>query len=125
MRKPGWRLRSRLSFRGSLGALFAAEILLGGVVPLVLLSRRSLRARPALLGAGALLAACGVAFNRINVVVLAMTLNGPMPNVAPQGYTPSVVEWGVSVGLIAATIFLFALGVRYLPVLPKQDAHAG
>ncbi|HEX4826240.1 MAG TPA: 4Fe-4S dicluster domain-containing protein [Candidatus Polarisedimenticolaceae bacterium] len=120
-------LRQRLggAFRGGLGALFAAEIVLGGIVPLVLLSRRSLRLRPGILGAGAALAACGIAFNRINVVVTAMTLDGPMPNVAPQSYTPSVVEWGVSAGLIAATVFLFALGVRYLPVLPKQDVHAG
>jgi formate dehydrogenase iron-sulfur subunit len=33
-----------------------------------------------------------------------------------------VVEWGISVGLIAATIFLFGLAVRRLPVLPKEEA---
>ena len=31
-------------------------------------------------------------------------------------------EWGVSVGLIAATIFLFGLGARLMPVLPKEES---
>jgi len=35
------------AFAGSLGRAFAAEILLGGVLPLLLLARRSLRQRPA------------------------------------------------------------------------------
>jgi len=112
------------AFRGPLGALFAVEIVAGGILPLILLSRSSLRARPGVLGAGAALAACGVAFNRVNVVLLAMHLKGPMPGVAPETYTPSVVEWGVSIGLIAATIFLFTLGTRYLPVLAKPEARA-
>jgi formate dehydrogenase iron-sulfur subunit len=34
-----------------------------------------------------------------------------------------VFEWGLSVGLIAATIFLFGLAARIMPVLPKEEAH--
>jgi formate dehydrogenase iron-sulfur subunit len=45
-----------------------------------------------------------------------------MPQIAPASYTPTIFEWGVSVGLIAATIFLFGLGARLLPLLPKQEA---
>ena len=51
-----------------------------------------------------------------------MTFAGRMPWVAPQSYWPSVFEWGVSLGLIAATIFLFGLGARLFPVLPKPEA---
>jgi len=39
---------------------------------------------------------------------------------------PSIVEWGVSIGLIAATIFLFALAARLMPILTKaqpSEAH--
>ena len=61
-------------------------------------------------------------FNRINVVLWAMDLKGPMPQNAPASYTPSVVEWGISIGLIAAAIFLFGLGARLLPVLPEENA---
>jgi formate dehydrogenase iron-sulfur subunit len=109
------------AFSGSLGALFAIEVVLGGVLPLVLLSRASLRARSAVLFSGALLATLGVILNRVSVVYLAMNLKGPMPQIAPETYFPSIFEWGVSVGLIAASIFLFGLGARLLPLLPKEE----
>jgi formate dehydrogenase iron-sulfur subunit len=117
-------LRGQLSnaFSGRLGALFAIEILLGGVIPLALLARESERVRPTLLFAGAFLTAAGVILNRVNVVLLAMNLKGPMPQNAPASYSPTVFEWGVSLGLIAASVFLFGLGARLMPVLPKAES---
>lgn len=113
--------------RGQLGRvfspLFLAEIVLGGAVPLVLLSGARLRANPKVLFSGALLAVLGVIFNRMNVVIFGMTLRGPLPQTTPSPYFPSVAEWGISIGLIAATIFLFGLGTRYLPILPKEAAE--
>ena len=50
-----------------------------------------------------------------------MTFRGRMPWVAPEGYAPSIVEWGVSIGLIAATIFLFGLAARLMPVLSRAE----
>jgi formate dehydrogenase iron-sulfur subunit len=113
------------AFSGGLGTLFAVEILLGGILPLILLAPQRLRTNPTVLFAAALLAALGVVFNRVNVVLLAMTLKGPMPQIAPETYSPTLVEWGISVGLIAATIFLFGLGVRLMPVLPKEQVGHG
>jgi len=113
------------AFSGRLGALFGAEILLGGIVPLSLLAPASLRSRPKVLFVAALLTTMGIVFNRVNVVLWAMNLKGPMPQVAPASYFPSVFEWGISVGLIAATIFLFGLGARLMPLLPKYDAAQG
>jgi formate dehydrogenase iron-sulfur subunit len=110
------------AFSGKLGILFAAELLLGGVLPLALLSRASLRVRPSILFLGVLFTTLGVIFNRVNVVLLAMHLKGPMPQFTPEHYSPSIFEWGISVGLIAATIFLFGLGARLMPVLPKEEA---
>ena len=105
--------------------LLAAELVLGGAVPLVLLGTRSLRERPTTLFWGALLACGGVVLDRANVVAFAMRLRGPMPFV-PQSYFPSVFEWGVSIGLVAATIFLFGWAVRNLPVLPEEaPPHQG
>jgi formate dehydrogenase iron-sulfur subunit len=46
-----------------------------------------------------------------------------MPQLGPLHYRPSVIEWGISVGMIAATIFLFRLGVAYLPILPKETVE--
>lgn len=113
------------AFLGKQGGLFAIEILLGGILPLFLLSRTSLRMHRGLLFLGALLTTLGVVLNRVDVVLLAMHLKGPMPQVAPVTYTPSVFEWGISIGLIAATIFLFGLGARLMPLLPKYDAVQG
>jgi formate dehydrogenase iron-sulfur subunit len=116
-------LRGQFSsaFSGKLGVLFVIEIVLGGVVPLILLGQNALRRDPRTLFLGALFATGGVIFNRANVVLLAMDLKGPMPQMAPKLYSPSIFEWGISIGLIAATIFLFGLGARLLPVLPKED----
>lgn len=113
------------AFSGGRGALFAGEILIGGLVPLVLLGRRQFRIRPDLLFVSALLTTMGVVFNRTNVVLFAMNLKGPMPQNMPESYSPSIFEWGISVGLIAATIFLFGLGARLMPLLPKQQATQG
>jgi formate dehydrogenase iron-sulfur subunit len=111
------------AFSGRLGLAFAAEIGIGGALPLVLLARRSLRMRPPVLLAAALLAVLGVVYNRTNVVLFAMDFRGRMPWVAPHAYAPSLFEWGVSIGLVAATIFLFGLGARLVPVLARPEAR--
>ena len=113
------------AFTGSLGLAFAAEILLGGVLPLILLARKSLRQRADVLGVASFLAVLGVAYNRMNVVLFAMAFRGRMPWEAPESYVPSIVEWGVSIGLIAATIFLFGLAARLMPVLSKAQPVEG
>ena len=113
------------AFSGAHSGLFVAEVSLGGLLPLALLSSARLRSNPATLFLGSLLATVGVVFNRINVVLLAMNLRGPMPQVAPESYVPTIFEWGISVGLIAATIFLFGLGARLLPLLPVAQPTQG
>src|SRR4029079_7990793 len=68
------------TFAGSIGVAFAAEILLGGVLPLILLSRRSLRQRADVLGIASFLAVAGVAYNRMNVVLFAVTFRSRTPS---------------------------------------------
>jgi formate dehydrogenase iron-sulfur subunit len=115
--------RDQLSgaFAGGLGVAFAVEIFVGGVLPLFLLARQPLRRRAGVLAVASLLTVAGVAYNRMNVVLFAMTFRGRMPWGAPETYVPSLVELGVSIGLIAATIFLFGLVARLMPVLPKME----
>jgi formate dehydrogenase iron-sulfur subunit len=116
-------IRNQLSgaFAGRLGMAFAAEILVGGVLPLILLARKSFRQRADVLFVASLLTVLGVAYNRMNVVLFAMTFRGRMPWGAPETYMPSIVEWGVSIGLVAATIFLFGLAARLMPVLSRAE----
>jgi formate dehydrogenase iron-sulfur subunit len=113
------------AFSGGLGLAFAAEIFLFGALPLVLLARKPLRQRADVLCIASLLAVVGVAYNRMNVVIFAMSLRGRMPWEAPETYFPSAVEWGISIGLIAATIFLFGLGARLMPVLTRAQPSEG
>ena len=61
----------------------------------------------------------------MNVVLFAMEFNGPMPGSAPRTYFPSIVEWGISLGLIAATIFLYGLAARLMPLRPKEEVREG
>jgi formate dehydrogenase iron-sulfur subunit len=112
------------AFAGRNGTLFLIEIVLGGLVPLVLMCRDAWRRKPGMLFVAALLTLGGIVLNRVNVVILTMQLRGPMPWTAPSAYTPSLVEWGLSLGLLAATVFLFGAGVRWLPLLPKYDEGA-
>jgi len=112
------------AFSGRDGALFIAEIVLGALVPLALLARPHARTQPSTLALGAFLTTAGIVFNRINVVLFAMHLKGSMPQISPESYRPTVIEWGISIGLIAATIFLFGLGARLMPVLPREEVHA-
>lgn len=101
--------------------LFLVEIGLGLVAPLFLLATAGSRSKVGSLALASALATGGIVLNRMSVVVFAMNLKGTAPLTTPQSYFPSAVEWGVSLGLIAATIFLFGLAVRHLPVLPKED----
>ena len=117
-----------LTLRGELGralagprsGLFLLEVGVCGLLPLALLATAKLRGRMGFLALGAALSVLGVVLNRANAVLFAMNLRGPMPQIAPSPYVPSVFEWGISVGLVAATVFLFGLGVRLLPILPKE-----
>ena len=97
---------------------------LGGLVPLVAPRAPVASAPvPSILFWAALLAVLGVVYNRMNVVLFAMTFRGRMPWGRPQSYAPSIFEWGISVGLIAATIFLFGLGARLFPVLAQAGGE--
>jgi formate dehydrogenase iron-sulfur subunit len=108
------------AFSGRFGTLFTVEIA-SAVLALVILGRDAWRSRPAVACAGAALTAGGIVLHRVNVVYLAMQPDGPMPWTAPSTYAPAWPEWGLSIGLIAATVFLFGVGVRRLPLLPKPD----
>ena len=101
--------------------LFLIEILLGGVVPLVMLAMPKVRETPSLLGIAAFLSMGGIIFNRINVVLFAVNLPGPIPQVASSTYVPAWVEWALPLGLVAATVLLISLGSRFLPVLSKEE----
>lgn len=118
-------LRGQLANLGSgHGVRFLIEVIGGGIIPIVLLSTAGLRNNKNLLVTSIVLAMGGVIFNRLNVVLLGMNLPGTMPGGHVPTYYPSLVEWTISISLIAAAVFIYGLGVKLMPILPKaEDSH--
>ncbi len=58
----------------------------------------------------------GVAFNRVNVFLVAY-----QPPYATKSYFPSLTEIAVTVGLISLLILVYRVIVTYLPVISQPD----
>ena len=100
---------------------FIIEVLFGVIVPwLMLLSPQLRRSRQALFIACTMIVG-GVLINRINVFVV-----GYRPPISEANYFPAIGEVLVTVGLIAALMFVYRFLVTYLPVLnkPEQEVSA-
>lgn len=100
---------------------FIIEVPFGVIVPwLMLLSPQLRRSRQALFIACTMIVG-GVLVNRINVFVV-----GYRPPISEANYFPAIGEVLVTVGLIAALMFVYRFIVTYLPVLnkPEQEVSA-
>jgi Ni/Fe-hydrogenase subunit HybB-like protein len=100
---------------------FLLEMVFGVVVPwLMLLSPGVRRSRRSLFIACTMIVG-GVLVNRLNVFVV-----GYRPPISEANYSPAIGEILVTVGLIAALMFLYRAIVTYLPVLnkPEQEVSA-
>jgi Ni/Fe-hydrogenase subunit HybB-like protein len=100
---------------------FWAEVILGGVVPILLFSVKSLREKPAAVFAGAVMVVLfGIVLNRLNVSMIGLySYTGVI-------YTPSWMEIVISVTIISLGVLAFGTAARYLPVFPEeagQGAH--
>lgn len=103
-------------------ALFTAETLLATVLAATLFLLPRLRPRPVAYVTGSLLAVAGVALHRLDTVLLAMDRSGPLPRTAAAGYAPSLVEVVSTASLLVATVLLFSLLARSLPILARREA---
>lgn len=105
------------------------EVLLGAVVPIIIFFVRRFRENDFLLMLGCALAIAGVVMLRWNTTVSGLVV--PMdwsPGVAylfPRfNYTPTLVEVGAFVGIIAYALMGLTLGVHYLPIYPTEEEEA-
>ncbi len=97
---------------------FLAEIVLGGIVPMLLLFQKKVRNNALWLSGTQLLVVLGILFNRMNVAVTAFQLGTGVE------YTPHWMEFVVSMGMVAIGVYAFSLAVRYLPVFPEGPLGA-
>jgi Ni/Fe-hydrogenase subunit HybB-like protein len=98
------------------GISWLAEMFIGVVLPLIMLAMPSVRRSPKLLAAACLAVILGVVINRLNCFVI-----GYHPPFTEKRYFPSITEFAVSAGLVAALLLTYRVAVTYLPILePRQ-----
>ncbi len=114
-----WRGSYVYLLDGSLQSIcWMAEIGLGVVLPLVMLSTKAVRRSPLRLFTAVTLIVLGVVFNRVNVFLI-----GYRPPYASHAYVPSLAEISVTVGLIACLMFAYRVIVTYFPVISQHKTE--
>ncbi len=112
-----------LALEGKLGLLFTSgiysvmfwlEIIIGAVIPIGLFSIRSVRESPKGLLIGALFVIGGLMLNRFNVSWFAINHLGGQP------YTPNLLEFAVSFGIISAGVLTFGFIAKYFPLFESE-----
>ncbi len=103
------------------------EVLLAGVIPAVILLSARLRRNDRLLVVALGLTVIGVVVNRWNVTLSGLVAPpqwspGTLGGTVAAAYWPSAVEIAVSLGILGYGLLAFTLGVRYLPLFPKEEA---
>jgi Ni/Fe-hydrogenase subunit HybB-like protein len=98
------------------GILWIAEVFAGVVVPLGMFLTPAVRRSEKLLATASLLVILGVVLNRLNCFILAYR-----PPYATRAYIPSLTEFAVSAGLVAALLLAYRVAVTYLPILEPRE----
>ena len=122
---------------GPLAPFFWGEIVLCAVAAVICLVP-SLRTTP-LLVVASVAAILAILCKRVQLLVggfqiANLDLPGPVTPATVTGwesglqgaytgmvYWPAPIEWGVALGVVALGVMIFLLGVKYLPLRPKQD----
>lgn len=99
--------------------LMVVELFVCGLLPCIILVKKSLRDRPGLFYAAAILDCAGIVINRY--VMTVQTLAIPvLPFDQWAFYTPNWVEWAASILVLAYGALLLSLSYRYLPIFPQE-----
>ena len=100
---------------------FLVELLFGVIVPWLMLLSPTVRSSRRGLFIACTMIVVGVLINRLNVFVV-----GYRPPISEANYFPAIGEILVTVGLIAALMFIYRFLVTHLPVLnkPEQEVRA-
>lgn len=102
------------------------EILIGILIPALFFLIPRFNRNPINLVLGSLFAASGIVINRWIVTVSGLVVPlayspGTVYQLEPGSYSPSLVEWGVAIGVVGYALLAFTLGVRLLPLFRSQD----
>jgi Ni/Fe-hydrogenase subunit HybB-like protein len=100
--------------------MFWIEFGLLTVVPFFMFLSPDIRRSPSGLLTAALMYIFGVVLNRCTVFFIAYT-----PPYAKQAYIPALSEFALTIGLLAAIIFVYRVCVTLFPVLPAHEDGGG
>lgn len=101
-------------------SFWVIQILAGVVIPLFLFFSRKSRESVEAITLGAILVVLGILAVRFNIVVPALIV--PVLNGLPWGYyTPTLLEWSSSLGVIAFGLMIYTLVVNTLPIDTREE----
>ncbi len=103
-----------------LGNLYLIEMTVGVIMPLAMLSFRSVRTNLERIFAVDILVILGVLLNRMNVGIFGVSEYATR---AGGDYFPSLMEIVLTVGMIAFAILGFKVCAKYLPLFPEEGHH--
>ncbi len=109
--RHAWPAASLRSFQG---VSFWFEYFLGGILPAVMLSSRRIRKNLKLLVSACFLVMAGVVLNRLNTSWIGML------NYAGPVYSPSWMEFAVTLTLATGVIVIFGVASKFLPVFSEE-----
>lgn len=101
------------------GRMFLAEILLGVIAPIILLTIPRIRTNELGLFVSALMVVLGFIMNRLNVSITGIE------GASGARYFPSWTELSVTAMIVGIGFVLFGLAVRYLTVFPHEARRGG
>ncbi|HET7754277.1 MAG TPA: Ni/Fe-hydrogenase cytochrome b subunit [Anaeromyxobacteraceae bacterium] len=103
------------------GAWWAVEMLGFVLLPALLFAYGARNMNVKFVRIGSVLGVLGIALNRLNVSVIAF--NWKLPSAVR--YVPSLMEVGVSVGLVALGVVAFRFIVNRMPILGEHSSYRG
>jgi len=96
-------------------SFWIVQLLVGMIIPVALLLSPRLRARPGVVAAAAALVVVGIVGVRFNIVVPPL-IPGVIDGMPSGYYVPTLVEWALSLGLIAGGAAAYSLAAEVLPI---------
>ena len=101
-------------------SFWIVQLLVGMIIPVAVLLTPRLRARPGVVASAAGLVVLGIVSVRFNIVVPAL-IPGVIDGMPSGNYLPSLVEWVLSLGLIAGGAAAYSVISELLPIHDHDD----
>lgn len=104
------------------------EVVFGALVPAIFMLWGRIRQNRNAIMLAAIMVIAGLVINRWNMTlsgfVIPLDWSPGVRDIFPVNtYEPALVEWGVAIGIVAYSWFVFTLGVRFLNLYPGTGSH--